>query len=362
MLPDLFCDPFGEAGSMQFSRRMHLLGGRFNFDSNNRQLMDLVASAYSGLPRHRLSAEVPEFRVRLLSTFATHHRKRLEPPPLNMLAGGGLLGAATPHSNFTAISPRGRGAVVVVGSNLLKFPYHVRYELIEFTVFTLAARAQGLVPLHAACVGRGGRGLLLMGASGAGKSTVALHALLRGFDFLAEDSVFVAPDTLRATGIANFLHLRADSLRWLKGTASDAAIRKSPVIRRRSGVKKFEYDLRQPGHRLADSALDLAGVVFLSPEPALRQPLLKALTQADAAKRLRTQQAYATNQPSWRTFSDNLLGLEAFELRRGRHPDEAVDCLGELLGSRSARLTGRLSKSGAASTPPNLSRDGQSPS
>ena len=35
-------------------------------------------------------------------------------------------------------------------------------------VFTLAARVQQLVPLHAACVGLKGRGVLIMGASGAG--------------------------------------------------------------------------------------------------------------------------------------------------------------------------------------------------
>jgi serine kinase of HPr protein (carbohydrate metabolism regulator) len=57
--------------------------------------------------------------------------------------------------------------------------YLTRYELIEFAVFTLAQRVQGLVPLHAACVGRAGRGLLLMGGSGAGKSTLALHCLAR---------------------------------------------------------------------------------------------------------------------------------------------------------------------------------------
>jgi hypothetical protein len=338
MLPDPLCDPFGEASSMQFSRRVHLLGGQFNFDSNSRQLMDLVASAYAGLPRHRLSAQVPEFRVRLLSMFAATHRKRLEPAPLTMLCGGGLLSGAAPRSNFVAISPRAQGAVVVVGSDMLKFPYHTRYELIEFTVFTLAARAQGLVPLHAACVGRGGRGLLLMGASGAGKSTVALHALLRGFDFLAEDSVFIAPATLLATGIANFLHLRADSLRWLKGTPIDAAVRNSAIIRRRSGVKKFEYDLRQAGHRLADSALRIDGIVFLSPEPALQRPLLRSLTKADVARRLREQQAYAATQASWQTFNDNLLGIDAFELRRGRHPAESVDCLGDLLSPERAAL------------------------
>src|SRR5258708_6306038 len=98
---------------------------------------------------------------------------------------------------------------------MLRFPYHIRYELIEFAVFMLACRAQRLVPMHAACVGLDGRGILLMGPSGSGKSTVALHCLLAGFDFLSEDSVFVASKSMGATGVANFLHVREDSLRWL---------------------------------------------------------------------------------------------------------------------------------------------------
>src|SRR5258708_36266490 len=126
---------------------------------------------------------------------------------------------------------------------MLRFPYHTRYEVIEFAVFTLASRAQRLVPLHAACVGLDGRGILLMGPSGSGKSTVALQCLLDGFDFLSEDSVFVAPNSMRATGTANFLHVREDSLCWLGRSRARSMIRNSPIIRRRSGAGQFERDL-----------------------------------------------------------------------------------------------------------------------
>jgi hypothetical protein len=331
MLLDLFSDPFGESSPMQFSKRLHLLGGDFHFESNSRRLMNLVDSAYTGLPNHRLSTPAPKFQVRLLSTSGTKGRKRAQPPPLAMLAGGGFLGGATAQSNFVAISPRGQGAVVVVSQDMRPFPYHTRYELIEFAVFTLAARAQGLVPLHAACVGQGGRGLLLMGPSGAGKSTVAMLSLLQGLDFVSEDSVFVSPRTLQATGAANFLHVRSDSLRWLKGTAEAAAIRESPVIQRRSGVRKFEVDLRRGGHRLAPAPLRIVGIVFLSPKSAGKRPLLEPLGNADMVARLELAQAYAANQPQWHTFRKSATGINAFELRRGRHPLEAVDMLRSLL-------------------------------
>jgi hypothetical protein len=218
---------------------------------------------------------------------------------------------------------------------MLKFPYHTRYEFIEFAVFTLASRCQGLVSLHGACIGKAGRGILLMGSSGSGKSTITLHCMLRGFEMLSEDSVFVAPQTLLATGVANFLHVRSDSLRWLGESRDAAAIRRSPVIRRRSGVRKFEVDLRRGAYRLAPAPLKIAAVVFLSSQSAGLGPLLKSLPKSVARAKLATAQAYAANQPEWPQFSKRILGLETFELRRGQHPFEGVEALSTLLESRA---------------------------
>jgi hypothetical protein len=335
--PDVLADPFGERSPMM-REHFQLLGGRFQFESNSPQLLRLVDSAYAGLPRHRLSARIPRLKVRLMHTDTgkPRHRERLEPPPLDMICGGGFLGGATESSDFVVLSPNERSALVVVSSKMLKFPYHTRYEMIEFAVFTLAARAQRLVSLHAACVGLNGRGLLLMGPSGAGKTTVALQSVLQGLDFLAEDAVFVAPDTLLATGVANYLHVRADSLRWIERNRA-VAIRHSPVIRRRSGVKKFELDLRRGGYRLAASALRIGAVMFLSPQKAGKGPLLRRLPGARLAAELAKLQAYAANQPEWPTFSKRIAGLDAFELRRGDHPREAVGILQTLLVHRTGR-------------------------
>jgi energy-coupling factor transporter ATP-binding protein EcfA2 len=334
--PDLYADPFGERSPMMARKNLQLLGARFRFESNSPQLMRLVDAAYAGLPRHRLSTDVPDLRIGLILRSHEQPRRssRLEPPPLNMFSGARFFGGATDLSNFAVISQRDRAALVVVSREMLRFPYHTRYELIEFAVFTLAARTQGLASLHAACVGRKGRGVLLMGPSGSGKSTVTLHCLLQGLDFLAEDSVFVAPDTMLATGVANFLHVRSDSMRWLTEGPDAAAIRKSPVIRRRSGVRKFEVDLRRGGHRLAPSPLKIVAVAFLSPQSAGNRPLLTLLSKADARARLTAAQAYAADQPQWATFRTSVSKLDAFELRRGHHPMEAVEMLRSLLSPR----------------------------
>jgi hypothetical protein len=327
---DVYADPFQERSVPLLRKSIHLLGARVQFESNSRDLMKLVNSAYAGLPRHRMSAAAARLRVRLHLTSEKRFAQG-EPPPIEMLSGAGLLGGATQASNLVILSPTESAALVAVSPWMLRFSYHTRYELIEFAVYTLAARVQQLVPFHAACVGLNGRGVLLIGPSGAGKSTVALHCALGGLDFLSEDSVFVSPGTMLATGIANFLHVRADSLRWLGRSEEAAVIRKSPVIRRRSGVEKFEVDLRRPPFRLAGSALEIVGVVFLSARNARRTPLLKPLPRSAVLDTLAITQAYGASHPQWRIFKKNLPRLAAFELRRGRHPSEASEALRSLL-------------------------------
>jgi hypothetical protein len=335
-IPELLSDPFGEHSPSIVRRRLPVLAARFDFESDSRELLRLVNIAYADLPRHRLGSKTPAFRVGLVVGSAPERRdrRRSEPPPLEMLSAAGFVGGATMPSNFVLVSARTGTALVSVSRSMLRYSYHTRYELIEFAVFTLAARAQGLISLHAACVGRAGRGVLLMGPTGSGKSTVTLQCILQGLEILSEDSVFVAPETLLATGVPNFLHVRSESLRWLGGTRAAAEIRKSPVIRRRSGIAKFELDLRQSGFALASAALKVSAFVFLSQEPAGRAPLLRELSKPDALRRLTAHQAYAAGQPGWKRFAQRLSRLPAYELRRGQHPIEAVVQLQSLLAPR----------------------------
>jgi len=337
--PDLARDPFGERAPALCSSTLRLLGGQFHFESNSQELLRLAQHAFAGLPRHRLPGEVPGMRVRLLltgsgSTASGRGGKRpprLDPPALSMFSGANLLGGATESSSCVIVSPQERAALVVVPRQMLRFPYHTRYELIEFAVYALAARVQRLAALHGACVGHERRGVLLMGASGAGKSTVTLQCLLNGLDFLAEDSLFVDPRTLLATAAPNFIHVRTDSLGWVDRAADVASIRRSPVIRRRSGVRKFEVDLRRGRFRLAPAPLRIEALVFLSAQQARTGSLLTRLSGRTVRHRLTVAQAYAAGQPEWPLFLRNVLRLPAFELYRGGHPREAVAALRGLL-------------------------------
>jgi hypothetical protein len=128
------------------------------------------------------------------------------------------------------------------------------------------------------------------------------------------------------------LHVRANSLRFLERGAAADMIRKSPIIRRRSGVQKFEVDLRGRRYPLAVRPTKLDSLIFISCESAGTRPLLTPLGKSRVKEYLLASQPYAASLPEWRTFNRNAMRLDAFELRRGRHPLEAVTALQELAG------------------------------
>jgi hypothetical protein len=324
-------DPFSEHALLPFTACKELLGGRFQFDSGSEALLDLVEAAYGGLPAQRWHDVPPVFRVELRLVMREPRHGAGAPPAVRTQAGAGLLCGVMDESNYVVVSPDRRHALVVVSQDMLAHPYHVRYELIEFAVYLLAARGMDLVPLHGACVGKYGRGVLLLGGSGAGKSTLALQCLSQGMDFVSEDAVLVQPAGMLATGVANFLHVRADALHFVDDEATRRWIAAAPVIRRRSGVEKFEADLRGRARPLG-TPLALVGAVFVSDRPASDpDQLLAPLSAEDVAARIEVDQPYAAGQHGWRRFLHGLCALGGHELRRGRHPRASAHALRDLL-------------------------------
>ncbi|HKT29804.1 serine kinase [Dyella sp.] len=328
----LCADPFSERLPQPLSVHKQLLGGRFHFESNSQPLLDLVEAAYGDVPPHRLPRVTPELRIELRLVPGRSLADAHEPPPVQMQSGMEILFGVINAVNYVAISPRQRQALVVASEDMLAFPYHLRYELIEFAVYVLAARCLGLVPLHGACVGRDGRGVLLLGDSGAGKTTLALHGLLHGLEFLAEDAVFVQPESMLATAVTNYVHVKSDALRLIDDEGARRWIRDSPIIRRRSGVEKYEADVRLARGRVATSPLTLMGAVFVSSETA-NDPaaLLQPISKHAIAERLDADQAYAAGQPGWLSFRHKLVEMGVHELRRGMHPGASVEAISDLL-------------------------------
>jgi hypothetical protein len=75
----------------------------------------------------------------------------------------------------------------------------------------LLMAARGLLMTHAAAIGRGGRGVLLVGRGGSGKSTLALSCALAGMEIVADDYVLLEPEAWMAHAMQSTAKLTEDS-------------------------------------------------------------------------------------------------------------------------------------------------------
>ena len=85
-------------------------------------------------------------------------------------------------------------------------------------LLSIVAGSVGLVELHASCVARDQRGLVLIGPKGSGKSTLAMALTDAGFRFLADDRIFCSldRDKLRAWAMPRPLKLRREAAAWFE--------------------------------------------------------------------------------------------------------------------------------------------------
>ena len=97
-------------------------------------------------------------------------------------------------------------------------------------------KRRGLYMVHAAGLAVAGKGLLVAGQSGAGKTTLALALLRAGFDFLADDTVFLSlgKNGLRILAFPDEVDVTAQTLGFF------------PELRRLTQASKPSGRLKQP--------------------------------------------------------------------------------------------------------------------
>jgi hypothetical protein len=71
---------------------------------------------------------------------------------------------------------------------------YFRYNFLEKTVYLLLG-SSSVTDLHAACVSRNGKGILLCGNSGAGKSTLSYACARAGWTYTSDDTSYLINDS-----------------------------------------------------------------------------------------------------------------------------------------------------------------------
>ena len=176
--------------------------------------------------------------------------------------------------------------------------------------------------LHAACVARQGSGLLFAGTSGSGKSTLAVAFAQRGFDILADDTVFLDDTRLRALAFPDEIDITDATISMFRELEH---LLSQP---RRPGRPKRSI---RPEALGANSALSCTPAALVFPRIAnTARSRLEAMEPADALREL-LPNVLLTDPTSSQAHLDALgrlvRGVPAFVLATGQDLAQAVDLL-----------------------------------
>jgi hypothetical protein len=306
-------DPFLQNVGTPHMAILNVLGVPMQFAANECWLLELAQEAFADLPVdevRRPSSDMPLVRMIANGDLSA---EAFDTPPTPLSYGNDTtVVMALTNADLACINLCAEQAVITVSPTLARFPYNIRYELIEFAAYRLAAHCLGAVGMHAACVANGNATLLFFGESGAGKSTLVFSLMQQGWDLIGEDGVFVLPDRHFALrGAPNFIHLIDDQKASL-----DVQKVQSQRIQRRSGRVKLEVDARQLTQQPRIAA-SLGQLVFLDAQDTGAQHQLQKLDRNHVQQLLPMLQPFASGHPKWPEVQSALLGQPAWVLGRG---------------------------------------------
>jgi hypothetical protein len=192
-------DPLLISAELPFTAEFHPLGFPLRLATNSREVMEAAACAWQAFPA---AFRVPPIELRVVIESGGD----LPQPPLYraqqhliVIAGG---------ANFAVCDHTRNFAWCRLNTAAAADREFTRYYFLEaMALFTLTQLH--VTPVHAACVARGGRAVMLCGESGAGKSTLAYACARRGWTYISDnESWLVRADGRTVLGHPSRIRLR----------------------------------------------------------------------------------------------------------------------------------------------------------
>jgi hypothetical protein len=202
-----------------------------------------------------------------------------------------------------------------------------RYYFLEGMVYVML-QSLHLTPIHAACVARGGKGVLLCGGPRAGKSSLAFACARRGWTFVSDDASYLVRSRNDNVVVGNphvmrFQESAIELFPELKG---------HPIPPRVNGEVKIELATAgQPGMATAPQA-SVDYLLFLDRQDS-GLPCILPFPKEEAMRWLEQVACYGEKQVRDAQVASlvNLLSAEVFELRYS-DLDLVVDLISSLVG------------------------------
>jgi hypothetical protein len=189
----------------------------------------------------------------------------------------------------------------------------------------LLSRFPNWTQIHAAgVVSPGGKGLMICGPSGAGKTSLTLALLRKEWSWISDEFVFISnADAQTFSGLKRNFNLKERSFLDFPETAGKLHTREFYSNVRRCRIRFFDPEVVFPRRQAANALL--TGLVFPCYDPEASSPVLRRKSPLETINALLGEVALAQSwTPAWISATASL--VPAFELKY-RSPDKAAALL-----------------------------------
>src|ERR1700730_1261225 len=201
-------DPFGYGIELPLGTSVNALGFPMRLVTNSPHIIKATEESWAGYPQ-LFSDKSLEFRV-IVSDDESLERGS---DAMACRAQGHLLHIISDPANFVICDMDKGFAVIQLAPATARDREFFRYYFLLNTLYIMLWHSH-LTAVHAACVARNGRGVLLCGESGAGKTCLSFACARRGWDFVTDESVSLvrrSPEHI-VVGGTRHLHFRESAL------------------------------------------------------------------------------------------------------------------------------------------------------
>jgi hypothetical protein len=250
-------------------------------------------------------------------------RQGLPPSPTHLLQGSILLQIADMDNFFIADLKRGRAMGRVTPAVAANVRY-LRYFFLEAAALSMISSARA-VPVHGACVRAAGKGMLLCGDSGEGKSTLAYAGAREGWTYVSDDATYLPVDRQDCLAVGNCMQVRFRP----SGALLFPELAGRPITPRAAGKPSIEMQTADLPEMKTANATTLSYVVFLNRRCVDKQELVSVRPSSVVSWFRQNLISPPENRPAQDATVDRLLGLDVFELRY-QTLEWAIDRINEL--------------------------------
>ena len=288
----------------------------------NRQ--EVLAAAEASFCHRKLQHGDAHLEIRI---GVSESKNRQTPPPPVRREYNHLYSMVADAENQALLDLRTGSNFVWLNESALIDPLYLRHNFLEKVVYLLLG-ASVVTDIHAGCVSKRGKGILLCGDSGAGKSTLSYGCARAGWTYTSDDTCYLLNDSEppRVVGHSHRVRFRPEAKTLFP------ELREREITPRMEGKASIEVSVSDlPLTDTSDEA-SVSAVVYLRRSPGLRAALIPL--PYGSATQLMSEELYSAGEirVKHQKMLEKLAGTPTFELQY-QSLEEAISQLDQLVES-----------------------------